>query len=109
MKLDDSRRSDNVEDDRGSGGGFRGVHLGIVGTIVVVGIGYFMGISPSTMLSLLNGGGDQGVASQSPATPVTGESKDPQVDFVRAVLGETEDVWGAYFKENGKTYGSVTK
>ena len=38
MKLDDSRRSDNVEDDRGSGGGFRGVHLGIVGTLVVVGI-----------------------------------------------------------------------
>ena len=39
MKLDDSRRSDNVEDDRGSGGGFRGIHLGIVGTLVVVGIG----------------------------------------------------------------------
>ena len=41
MKLDDSRRSDNVEDDRGSGGGggFRGVHLGIIGTVVVVGIG----------------------------------------------------------------------
>jgi len=57
MKLDDSRRSDNVEDDRGSGGGFRGVHLGIVGTLVVVGIGYFMGISPRAMLSLLNGGG----------------------------------------------------
>ena len=61
MKLDDSRRSDNVEDERGSGGGFRGVHLGIVGTLVVVGIGYFMGISPSTMLSLLNGGGDRAV------------------------------------------------
>jgi predicted metalloprotease len=104
MKLDDSRRSDNVEDERGSGGGFRGVHLGIVGTLVVVGIGYFMGISPSTMLSLLNGGGDQAVSSQAPATPVTGESKDPQVDFVRAVLGETEDVWGAYFKDHGKTY-----
>ena len=53
MKLDDSRRSDNVEDDRGSGGGFRGVHLGIVGTLVVVGIGYFMGISPRAMLRLL--------------------------------------------------------
>ncbi len=104
MKLDDSRRSDNVEDDRGSGGGFRGVHLGIVGTLVVVGIGYFMGISPSTMLSLLNGGGDQAVTSQAPGTPVTGESKDPQVDFVRAVLGETEDVWGAYFKDHGKVY-----
>ena len=105
MKLDDSRRSDNVEDDRGAGGGgIRGVHLGIVGTVVVVGIGYFLGISPSTMLSLLNGGGDQAVTAPTPAAPVTGESKDPQVDFVRAVLGETEDVWGAYFKGLGKTY-----
>jgi uncharacterized protein len=26
------------------------------------------------------------------------------VDFVRAVLGETEDVWGAYFSSSGKTY-----
>jgi predicted metalloprotease len=26
------------------------------------------------------------------------------VDFVRAVLGETEDVWGTYFQGMGKTY-----
>ena len=110
MKLDDSRRSDNVEDDRGSGGGIggsgiRGVHLGVVGTVVVVGVGYFLGISPMTMLSLLNGGGgDAGTVSTAPPTPVTGESKDPQVDFVRAVLGETEDVWSTYFKGLGKTY-----
>ena len=26
------------------------------------------------------------------------------MDFVRAVLGETEDVWGAYFSNLGKTY-----
>ena len=55
MKLDDSRRSDNVEDDRGSSGmGRRGAGIGI-GTIVVVIIGYFMGVSPSTLLSLLTG------------------------------------------------------
>jgi hypothetical protein len=43
MKLDDSRRSDNVEDDRGSGLGRRGAGIGI-GTIVIVVIGYFMGV-----------------------------------------------------------------
>ena len=53
MKLDESPRSDNVEDQRGSGIG-RGAGIGI-GTIVIVVIGYFLGISPSTMLSLLNG------------------------------------------------------
>ena len=36
MKLDDSRRSDNVEDDRGSGFGGRGTGIGIVGTLVIL-------------------------------------------------------------------------
>lgn len=102
MKLDDSRRSDNVEDDRGGGGGRRGAGIGI-GTIVVVVIGYFMGVSPSTLMSLLSGDA-QSVSTPAPATKVTGTSTDPQVDFVRAVLGETEDVWGAYFRSMGKVY-----
>lgn len=104
MKLDDSRRSDNVEDDRGSGFGRRGAGIG-VGTIVIVVIGYFMGVSPSTLLSLLNGGDPQSVNAPAPAEPGTGAAaNDPQVDFVRAVLGETEDVWGTYFQGMGKTY-----
>ncbi len=102
MKLDDSRRSDNVEDERGSGFG-RGAGIGI-GTIIVVVIGYFMGVSPSTLLSLLNGGDPQAVTQSGPAESGTAAANDPQVDFVRAVLGETEDVWGAYFSSLGKTY-----
>ena len=102
MKLDDSRRSDNVEDDRGGGGGIRGIHLGLGGTVILLVVGYFMGISPSTMLSLLNGDGQQ-TSAPAPAAPANG-AKDPQVDFVRAVLGETEDAWGAYFTQMGKTY-----
>jgi uncharacterized protein len=103
MKLDDSRRSDNVEDERGAPGiGGRSTGIGI-GTIVVVVIGYFMGVSPATLLGLL-GAAQEPVTSSAPAVPVTGASSDPQVDFVRAVLGETEDVWGAYFKEHGQTY-----
>jgi predicted metalloprotease len=99
MKLDDSRRSDNVEDDRGGGGGgIRGLHLGLGGTVVVLVIGYFMGVSPSTLLSLVSGG------DGSQATAPAASANDPQVDFVRAILGETEDVWGVYFKNMGKTY-----
>jgi uncharacterized protein len=104
MKLDDSRRSDNVEDDRGSGGGIgRGAGIGI-GTIVIVVIGYFMGVSPSTLLSLLTGGDPQAVTTPAPADRAAGAANDSQVDFVRAILGETEDVWGAYFENMGKTY-----
>jgi uncharacterized protein len=105
MKLDDSRRSDNVEDDRGGGGGgggIRGLHLGLGGTLAVIVIGYFMGVSPSTLLGLLNGGGSQ-VTAPTPADPAA-SANDPQVDFVRAILGETEDVWGAYFRNMGRTY-----
>jgi predicted metalloprotease len=103
MKLDDSRRSDNVEDARGSGGGIRGIHLGLGGTLIILVVGYFMGVSPATLLSLLNGD-NQAVTAPTPGTPASGASSDAQVDFVRAVLGETEDVWGAYFKDMGKTY-----
>jgi predicted metalloprotease len=101
MKLDDSRRSDNVEDDRGGGGGgIRGLHLGLGGTVVVLVIGYFMGVSPSTLLSLVSGGDGSQATAPTPAA----SANDPQVDFVRAILGETEDVWGVYFKNMGKTY-----
>jgi predicted metalloprotease len=103
MKLDDSRESDNVEDGRG-GGGVRPIHLGLLGTVVVIGIGYFMGISPSTMLSLLNGGSQAGDSS-APVTAAT-DANDPQVVFVRKILGSTEDVWGAYFQTMGKTYSA---
>src|SRR5258708_27002373 len=106
-KLDDSRRSDNVEDDGGpdgGGGGIRGSHLGLGGTLAVIVIGYFMGVSPSTLLGLLNGGGSQVTAPPAPADPAA-SANDPQVDFVRAVLGETEDGWGAYFRNMGRTYG----
>jgi uncharacterized protein len=102
MKLDDSRRSDNVEDQRSSGFGGRGAGIGI-GTIVIVIIGYFMGVSPSTLLSLLNGD-QQAATAPAPATQLPDSASDPQVDFVRAILGETEDVWGTYFTTIGKTY-----
>jgi predicted metalloprotease len=104
MKLDDSPRSDNVEDERGSGGGIgRGAGVGI-GTVVIVVIGYFMGVNPSTLLSLLNGGADpQAVGNPAPVNAST-EANDPQIDFVRAILGETEAVWSAYFTSMGKTY-----
>jgi predicted metalloprotease len=78
MKLDDSRRSDNVEDDRGSGFGGRGTGVGIVGTLVILVAGYFLGFNPQTLLSILDGGPD--------AAPQTSTANDPQVDFARAYV-----------------------
>src|SRR6202000_1874212 len=70
-----------------------------IGTIVIVIIGYFMGVNPATLLSLLNGD-PQAVTAPSQAP----DPNDPQVDFVRAILGDTEAVWSAYFQNLGKTY-----
>jgi len=53
MKLDDGRRSDNVDDERGAGGGSGGgygLHLGIGGTLLVLVAGYFLGVNPMTLL-----------------------------------------------------------
>jgi predicted metalloprotease len=106
MRLDDSRRSDNVEDERGSGSAFGGygLHLGLGGTLLVLAVGYFMGISPQTLLGVLNGAPDSGAASAPAAAPANDPTSVAQVDFVKAVLGETEDVWTAYFRQRGQTY-----
>ena len=108
MRLEDMRRSDNVEDRRGLTVGRTGAGIGI-GTIVLVIAGYVLGISPSTMLGLL-GAGDavtQGAAATSASVP-TGAPTDPQGDFAAAVLGETEDVWSKYFAATGQHYTPPT-
>jgi predicted metalloprotease len=77
------------------------------GTLVVLVVGYFLGFNPMQLLGLLNGAPDNGgTAPVSAPAGASGSSAaaDPQVDFVRAVLGETEDVWSAWFQQQGRTY-----
>jgi predicted metalloprotease len=54
MRWIDDRESENVEDRRGVGGGFH-VGIGGIGAIVVVLVGLFLGVDPSTFLALLSG------------------------------------------------------
>jgi predicted metalloprotease len=98
MRLDDMRRSDNVEDLRGRRMRRTGAGIG-VGTIIVLIVGYFMGVSPATLLGLLETAAPPAgtEVEQGTAPP----ANDPQTDFVRAVLGETEDVWTTVLREKG--------
>ena len=105
MRMEDMRRSENVEDRRGVAVGRTGAGLGI-GTIVLLVAGYFLGVSPTTMLGLLDAG--QSGASLQQATAVAGKPADAQGDFAAAVLGETEDVWGRYFAATGQRYAPPT-
>lgn len=101
------RRSDNVVDARGSGGGGMrfggGKGLGLGAILLIVGIGWLTGQDPLRLLGELTGQGSQApVATQ-------GETKAPpandqQAAFVSAILGDTEDTWKALFAQNGSQY-----
>jgi predicted metalloprotease len=93
-----SRQSGNVQQvgRRMAGGG-----LGLGGIAAVVLIGMALGQNPIQILGQLLGSGAiefQGGAGE--ATP-----EDPeQVEFVRAILGSTEDTWGEIFAASGSQY-----
>jgi hypothetical protein len=106
MRLDDSRRSENVEDRRGMSVGRTGAGIGL-GTIAVLVVGYFLGVSPSTLMSIA-GLADDTTSAQQSAPVAAGTPKDPEGDFVAAVLGETEDVWSKQFAELGGKYPPPT-
>ena len=103
MLWQKGRRSDNVVSS--SGGGARrfggGPGLGIGGIVVVVLISWALGKNPLEVLSLLmsDGGGPapQTQTEQAPASTQTNE-------FVRAVLGSTEDVWNRIYSSAGGRY-----
>ncbi|TLX53802.1 neutral zinc metallopeptidase [Stutzerimonas nosocomialis] len=103
MRWNRGRRSDNVVDARGRGGMVGG--LGIGGILVVVVLSLVMGEDPLTVLDQLGGGQATSVDSRS---AVPAGSEDPQVDFVRAVLGDTEDTWRELFQGAGRQYQDPT-
>ena len=105
MDMNNQDESQNVEDARGSGGGFRPIHGIGLGTLAIAIVGgWFFGISPMQVLSLLSG--NSAPSSQTaPDQGVQGPpADDAQAKFVSQVLRSTEIVWTAEFKERGQTY-----
>ncbi|MCE7069019.1 MULTISPECIES: neutral zinc metallopeptidase [Dyadobacter] len=104
MRWQDLRRSGNVEDRRGMSGGGK-VAIGGIGMIIVLAIGLLTGQDPSEILGNL-----QGTETQQPAqTRAPGPLPDDKTaDFVSAVLGSTEDVWGEIYKANDAQYEQPT-
>ena len=94
------RESSNIEDRRGSRGGMmRPARAGGIGVLAVVLIGMFFGVD---LTPLLSGGGGPMVTDSAPAGPNT--INDENERFVAVVLGQTEDVWGAIFRQSGLRY-----
>jgi predicted metalloprotease len=111
MKWEGNRQSDNVEDRRGSGGGFGGGGMpriggrGIgIGTIVIALVGgWILGINPMTLLSALSGGGAVAPSAQQ-APAQAPPANDKSSAFVSTVLASTEDVWTEQFRAAGGAY-----
>lgn len=106
MRWGDLRRSGNIEDRRGmggGGGGFRGGGLGIGGLLIVGLLAWATGIDPRVIL-----GGLEMVQGQNPGAQIQqgkqGAPADESGQFVSSVLGSTEDIWQQIFQQNGQTY-----
>ncbi|WP_439115073.1 KPN_02809 family neutral zinc metallopeptidase [Hydrogenophaga sp.] len=108
MKWGNNRQSDQVEDRRSQPGGGRrtggkGIGLGTIAIALVA--GWIFGINPMTILGVLGGGGEIMAPPQTQNAPVPMQKPtDDMGQFVAAVLGGTEDVWGDVFRQSGSTY-----
>ena len=101
MRMDDQRESDYVEDRRGSGFSARRGGIGIGGIVVALAVSYFLGVSPSTVLSFL----DQSASTSSPPQVAQRPPADDRMaQFVSKVLSSTEDTWREVFRKSGKQY-----
>ncbi|MBV2134863.1 zinc metallopeptidase [Pseudomonas sp. MAP12] len=100
MRWKRARRSDNVVDAR-AGGMRSGGKLGLGGLAAIVIVGLLMGKDPLQILGQIG----SELAQQQPSgdsQPAT--AGDEHSEFVRAVLGDTEDTWQALFADAGEQY-----
>ena len=106
MRWQGRRESDNVEDRRGQsgspmggGGGFRlpTGKGGIVLLIIVLVAGYY-GVDLTGMLT------GEPVSQQQTAQRSISPQDEEAAKFTKVILADTEDTWGAIFKDMGRQY-----
>ncbi|MFY7807066.1 MAG: neutral zinc metallopeptidase [Limnoraphis robusta] len=99
MRWQLGRRSDNVEDRRGSSPGGRIAIGGGIGSILLALAALFLGIDPGIILQ------EPREQTSYPDSSVRRSPEEEElVDFVSVVLGYTEDTWQQIFRERGETY-----
>ena len=101
MQWDKGQRSDNVQQASGGRGMKIGGGLGLGGVALVVVFGLLSGQSPTQILGNLISLSGQSAPSQQ---ETTAPADNRQVDFVRVVLGETENTWTRIFQAHGEQY-----
>jgi len=101
MKWEFGRRSDNVEDQRGSSGVSGPVVGGGIGAIVLAVIVALLGGDPT---AILQQGSHTNAPPASAPRSTTPPANDKAADFVSVVLADTEDTWTDIFRRMGATY-----
>ena len=110
MRWGDQRQSTNVEDRRGMGG--RGLALGGggIGVLIIATVAMLCGFDPTQLLENLPG--QTQVQEQRPSTASNSTNKQPpdqNRQFVGAVMGSTEDVWGTILPQQARKRYSPPK
>jgi len=100
MRWEHGRRSDNIEDRRGMRVSGRGLAGGGLGAIVLALVVMYFGVDPSVVL---NQAGNLAPAEQTQPASFSPEEERLK-DFMAVVLADTEDVWGALFRDSGRQY-----
>jgi predicted metalloprotease len=113
MEWRSGRRSVNVEDRRGAGGGMRmgggalrvGGGIGGLGLVGILVVSWLLGIDPSMIIGAIDGGGGMSQAPMEESAPRQRSGGEDQLaDFTKVVLGSTEDVWTKVFQADGQAY-----
>ena len=102
MRWRDMRRSENVEDRRGMSMGGAGIKLGGGGLLLIVVLSLLTGTNPLDLISGLEQAGGPSTTDSGPERKPPAD--DPQSDFIRAILGDSEDTWSRLFSQGGGTY-----
>lgn len=103
MDWQGGRRSNNVQDRRGMGVKATG-SIGLGGIIIVL-IGWALGISPSTMLGFVQGA--EQFTSHHQTSSQTVPQNDEQGQFASVILASNEDFWNAELKQNGAPFSAA--
>lgn len=106
MRWKESRRSRNVEDRRGRAAARPRLRIGGGAGLLLVVVVLLLGGDPRQVLQLLSAGGGAAPSRPSATQPVPANDETGQ--FLAAVLGMTEDVWGEIFASNGVRYQPPT-
>lgn len=100
MRWQKGRRSRNVEDRRGRGGGRRAIAGGGLGMVAIAVVAMLLGVDPGALMQI--GGGLTGSGTQQ--TTQVDPAQDQLADFVSVVLADTEDTWNPIFRSLGREY-----